>query len=45
MINDSYSETLAAAVNPYAKWRKPLLEAGITLYYEMRLLSPQAEKI
>jgi putative cardiolipin synthase len=27
----------------YAKWRKPLLEAGITLY-ETRLLSPEAER-
>ncbi|WP_442499641.1 phospholipase D family protein [Methylobacter sp. sgz302048] len=27
----------------YAKWRKPLLQAGITLY-ETRLLSPEAER-
>ncbi|HWK62361.1 MAG TPA: phospholipase D family protein [Eoetvoesiella sp.] len=44
ILTNSLDATDVAAVHAgYAKWRKPLLEAGIKLY-EMRRLSPASQK-
>ena len=44
VLTNSLAATDVAAVHAgYAKWRKPLLEAGIKLY-EMRRTSPESEK-